>query len=83
MKFAPLESGDRIQTILQIHYTSAGSNFEREARQRRTQNERERQAQLERDRQERERQEQQERERQEQQDAIAPTTAGKLTSDLT
>jgi hypothetical protein len=75
MKFAPLESGDRIQTILQIHYTSAGSNFEREARQRRTQNERER---LERERQEqleRERQEQLERERQQQQETEPiPTT---------
>ncbi len=58
MKFAPLESGDRIQTILQIHYTSAGSNFEREAR---------------RERQERERQAQQERDRQQQQENVPLT----------
>lgn len=41
MKFAPLESGDRIQAIVQIHFTRAGSNFDRQVRERRTQNGRE------------------------------------------
>jgi TonB family protein len=41
IKFNLPESSDRIQAIVQIHFTRAGSNFERQVRERRTPNGRE------------------------------------------
>ena len=41
MKFAPLESSDRAQVIVTVHFTIAGTNFDRKVRQRPAQNGRE------------------------------------------
>mgnify|MGYP005842931103 CR=1 FL=1 len=73
MKFTTPEGGSRVAVRVTINFTLAGSDFDRQARERQEQNERERQqrererqAQLEQERQEQERQAQLERERQEQ-----------------
>ncbi|MEQ9237088.1 TonB family protein [Coleofasciculus sp. E2-BRE-01] len=73
MKFTKPEGRDRVTVTVNINFTQPGSEFDRQARERREQNERERQqreqerqAQLEQERQERERQAQLEQERKEQ-----------------
>ena len=72
MKFAPPTSGERMTGLIKIHFTTAGSEFPRQTRDRLQQQERERQTQQERERlqQERERQAQQERERLQQPDKV-------------
>jgi hypothetical protein len=47
MKFAPPTSGERMTVMIAINFTMAGSEFERQTRERQTQNEREREAKQE------------------------------------
>ncbi len=47
MKFAPPTRGERMTVMIAINFTMAGSEFERQTRERQTQNEREREAKQE------------------------------------